>query len=255
MPRKPPQAGQTTRPNARYLRTRVWSAGRLLVLAVALSATFGVFFLTGMRVANRAREVRVPDLRGKSVAEANEALGEVGLVLRVDMRRPDPKVPANHVLAQEPEPGTVLRRQRSIRVRVSEGQRDPFVPSVVGQAERTAEIVLAQDKLEVGSRAEIRSTSYPAGSVVAQDPAPKARAAKVSLLVNEGESGVGYVMPDVIGTSAGRVVEILRRRGFRVTVSAEVPYPGLPSGIVIRQSPQGGFQIGYGDPVVLEVSR
>ena len=33
-------------------------------------ATFGVFFLGLMRVAMRAREVEVPDLRGKSVAEA-----------------------------------------------------------------------------------------------------------------------------------------------------------------------------------------
>lgn len=255
MPRKWPQRGQPVRPNARQLGTRVWSAGRLFLLVVALSATFGIFFLTGMRVANRAREVTVPDIRGQSVAEANDTLGDVGLVLRVELRRPDPKVPANHVLSQEPEPGSILRRQRAIRVRVSEGQRDPVVPSVVGQAERTAEIVLAQEKLEVGSVAQIRSTSYPAGTVVAQDPAPKSQAPKVALLVNQGESGVGYVMPDVIGTSAGRIVEILRRRGFRVTVAAEVPYPGLPSGIVIRQTPQGGFQVGYGDPIMLEVSR
>jgi beta-lactam-binding protein with PASTA domain len=227
----------------------------VLVLAMALSATFGAFFLTGMRVANRAREVQVPDLRGRSLTEANQALADVGLVMRVEMRRPDAKIPPNHVLDQEPEPGAVIRRQRSIRVRVSEGQRDPVVPALTGQAERTAAMVLAQEKLELADRVVIRTTSYASGTVVAQDPAPEQRAPRVSLLVNEGEQGVGYVMPDVIGTSAGRVVEILRRRGFRVTVAAEVPYPGLPSGIVIRQTPQGGFQVGYGDPVVLEVSR
>jgi beta-lactam-binding protein with PASTA domain len=51
------------------------------------------------------------------------------------------------------------------------------------------------------------------------------------------------------------VLEVLRRRGFRVTVGAEVPYPGLPAGIVIRQTPPAGFQIDYGDAIVLEVSR
>jgi beta-lactam-binding protein with PASTA domain len=189
------------------------------------------------------------------VAEANESLAAVGLVMRVDLRRPDPSMPADHVLAQEPEPGTVIRRQRAVRVRVSDGQRDPIVPEVVGQAERSAEIVLAQDQVAIGRRAEIRSTSYPAGTVIAQDPDPKNRAAQVALLVNQGERGVSYVMPDVIGAAASRVVEILRRRGFRVTVGAEVPYPGLQPGVVVRQTPQAGFQIDYGDAIVLEVSR
>jgi beta-lactam-binding protein with PASTA domain len=62
-------------------------------------------------------------------------------------------------------------------------------------------------------------------------------------------------MPDVIGAQGARVVDILRRRGFRVTVGAQVPYPGLPAGIVVRQTPQAGFQIGYGDAVVLEISQ
>jgi beta-lactam-binding protein with PASTA domain len=246
---------QTASHPARPLRTRVWSAGRLLVLALALALTFGAFFYTGMRVANRAREVEVPDVTGRSVAEANEALSSAGLVLRVDGRRSDPSVPAEHVLAQEPEPGTVLRRQRAVRVRVSEGQQDPFVPPVVGQPERSAEIVLTQEHVEIESRAQIRSMTYPAGTVIAQDPAPKQRAGRVNLLVNEGERGVSYVMPDVIGTAASRVVDLLRRRGFRVTVGAEVPYPGLDSGTVVRQTPQAGFQIDYGDAIVLEVSR
>ncbi len=255
MPPARPPSDQITRPPKRLLRTRAWSAGRLLVLAVALTVTFGAFFLTGMRVANRAREVKVPDIHGLTINEATQALGDVGLVLRVDMRRPDPKVPIDHVLSQEPDPGTVLRRQRAIRVRVSDGQREPVIPAVAGQVERTAEIVLGQEQVKVAGRAEIRTASYPADTVVAQDPPAKSQAAEVSLLVNRGESGAGFVMPDVIGAIGGRVVDILRRRGFRVTVGAEVPYPGLPSGVVIRQTPQAGFQIGYGEAIVLEVSR
>ena len=50
---------RSSTPGPRALRRHVWSAGRLLLLAVGLSVTFGTFFLTGMRVANRAREVKV----------------------------------------------------------------------------------------------------------------------------------------------------------------------------------------------------
>ena len=237
------------------LRTRVWSAGRLLVLVVLLAVTFAAFFLASMRVATRAREVRVPDLRGVSLADANRLLIETSLVLRIDSRRSDATVPVDHIVAQDPEPGTVLRPQRPVRVRVSDGQRDPIVPAVVGQAERTAEIILAQDNVEITGRAEIRTTSYPSGTIVGQDPGAKDRASSIRLLVNRGERGLSYVMPDLIGTLASRVVEGLRRRGFRVVISGEVPYPGLPPGVVIRQTPQAGYQVGEGDGVTIEVSR
>jgi beta-lactam-binding protein with PASTA domain len=63
------------------------------------------------------------------------------------------------------------------------------------------------------------------------------------------------VMPDLIGVNGDRAAEILRNRGFRVAVVGSTPYPGVAAGIVIRQSPQGGFQIAPGEPISLEVSR
>lgn len=241
---------------ARPVRQRVWTAGRLLVLAAALAVTFGVFFLAAMRVATRAREVTVPDLRGKSVADAKIVLSSIGLVLKVDpVRRPDPKVPADHIMTQEPEAGTVLRRQRAVRVRASEGQREPMVSAVVGRAERTAELTLADERVTISSRAEIKSADYPAGTVVAQDPLPKTRATSVALLVNRGEADQSYVMPDLIGTFGLRSADILRTLDFRVTISGEAAYPGLAPGIVIRQTPAPGYQVARNAVIALEVSR
>ena len=77
----------------------------------------------------------------------------------------------------------------------------------------------------------------------------------MALLVNRGERGLSYVMPDLIGVNGDRAADILRERGFRVAVVGSMPYPGVAAGIVIRQSPQGGFQIGPGEPISLEVSR
>ena len=49
--------------------------------------------------------------------------------------------------------------------------------------------------------------------------------------------------------------DVLRSLGFRVAVAAEVPYPGLPPGIVVRQTPQPGFQIAANETITLEVSK
>jgi serine/threonine-protein kinase len=255
MPDPKRQRPSSPLPTARRLRTRVWTLGRLLVLAVALSVTFGLFFLTGMRVANRAREVTVPDLAGLDAEQAKQVLEDTGLVMRIEARRPDGRVAANRVLDQEPSAGSILRRQRAVRVRVSLGRQDPVVPDVIGQIERTAEIVLADDKIAIAHRSEIRTSAYSPGLIVGQDPPATGQSSSVSLLVNRGQAAAGYVMPDVIGAIASRTVDLLRRRGFRVTVGAEVPYPGLPSGVVVRQTPQAGFRVGEGDPIVIEVSR
>ena len=128
--RAPRPAG--SRPG-RAIRARVWTAGRLLLLAGALLATYGLFFLTAVRVTSRAREVRVPDVRGVPLPEARATFEHAGLQLRVDpVRRPDAEIPADHVASQDPEPGTVLRRNRFVRVRLSDGHRAPDVPAVVG---------------------------------------------------------------------------------------------------------------------------
>ncbi len=238
------------------LRTRVWTVGRWTLLIGGLGITYGIFLLASMQIAIKAREVTVPDVRGQSVDAATQTLASMGLAVVLDpLRRADAGVPADHVLSQEPDAGAVIRRQRPIRIRVSDGLRAAPIPAVTGESERAAQIVLAQDRVTVTHTAEIYSTEYPPAQVVAQDPPAKSLAPAVSLLVNRGEEAVTYVMPDLIGASGTRVAEILRRRLFRVTIVAEVPYPGLPPGTVVRQSPQAGFQMALGDPITLEVSR
>ena len=238
------------------VRKRVWKAGRFFVLVAALGVTYGVFFLASMRVATRAREVAVPDVGGQAVADASSALAQLGLGIRVDeIRRADARIPAGHILSQDPEPGTVLRRQRSVRVRLSDGQRDPVVPSVVGAPERTAEATLAAEHVGVAGRAEIRAADYGAGAVVAQDPPAKQRAQAISLLVNRRDDNETFVMPDLIGTMADRTIALLRAQNFRVAPPTEVTAPGVPAGIVVRQTPQAGFRITSIQTITVEVSK
>lgn len=236
--------------------TRVWSAGKFFVLLGALAATFVTSTIVSMRVAIRAREVEVPDLRNRLPNDATAVAHQRGLTVRVeDQRRQDLKVPAGHVLGQEPAPGVTTRRQRSVRVWLSAGPRSATVPLLEGETERAAQARLVEEGLELRGVAEIRSTAYASDVVVAQDPAAKADGSDVMLLVNRGQQGVSYVMPDLIGVEGERAAALLREQGFRVTVVGSTPYPGVPAGIVVRQSPQGGFQIAAGEPVSLEVSR
>lgn len=237
-------------------RSRVWGAGKLLLLAGALVATYVVFAAAAMRVALKAREVQVPDLTNRTANEATAVAAELGLAVRLDdTRRPDPRIPAGRVLAQDPPPGTTSRQQRSVRVWISAGQRAAIVPELTGESERTAQLRLTQDGLQVAAVSEIRSDAFASDVVVAQEPPPQTAGSQVALLVNRSEQAANYLMPDLIGVQGERAAQFLRGHGFRVAVVASTPYPGVAPGIVLRQNPQAGFQIAPGEPISIEVSR
>jgi len=241
------------------LSTRVWGAGKRLLIGGALVLTYFLFAAASMRLALRTRDAVVPQLAGKTVTEAGALLAAAGLNLKVEeARRVDASVPAGRIISQDPQADINTRRERSVKVWVSGGPRAATVPAIVGESERTAQLRVRQDGLQLASMAEIRSGDYAAGSIVAQNPAPKQTTpagARITLLVNRGERGQTYVMPDLIGVNGDRAADLLRTRGFRVSVVGDHPYPGVPAGIVIRQNPQGGFQIAPSDPISLEVSR
>src|SRR5260221_3465269 len=93
------------------LTSRVWGAGKVVVLLAALGATYLLSALLSARLAMRAREVTVPDLAGRSVNDASAALEDLGLTLKVDEnRRVDAQVPAGAILQQDPTPGVSVKR-------------------------------------------------------------------------------------------------------------------------------------------------
>jgi serine/threonine-protein kinase len=238
------------------LSTRVWGAGKLLLLGGALLLTYLLFFAAAMRLALRSRDVLVPSLAGKTVNDASTLLARDGLNLKVEEnRRVDAKVPAGQILEQDPAAGSRTRRERSVKVWISAGPRSLTVPALVGESERAAQLRVVQDGLQLAEAAEIRSSDYPVATIISQEPPAKTTSPEVSVLINRGESGATYVMPDLIGVNGDRAADLLRNRGFRVSVVGDHPYPGVPAGIVLRQRPQGGFQVAPGDPISLEVSR
>jgi beta-lactam-binding protein with PASTA domain len=228
----------------------------MLVLAGALAGTFFLFAGIAMRVAVRARQVTVPNLVGKSLDDATALASGLDLHLRVDdTRRSDPKVPAGFVIGQEPVSGSAARRQRSVRVWISAGAHIARAPSLLGETQRSAEIRVAQEGLMIGTVTEIRSALYPPDVIVAQDPPATTQTAEVRLLVNRGEDRATYVMPDLIGLNGDRAADVMRTRGFRVSMTSQSAASAIPPGVVVRQTPAGGYQVHPGDAIALEVSR
>ena len=217
-------------------RTSLLLIGKLALLVGALAVTYGITAYAGLQLSIKSREVATPDLRGLTPAAATETLAAVGLNARIDpLRRIHPAIETGRIAEQDPRPGRPT--------------------SLVGESKDLATEHLAEELFTLREIAEIRSNRYPTNTVVAQDPPPYGNGEIVSILINTGERGRSYVMPNLIGVDGNEAANILRGLGFRVTVVGDHPYPGIPPDIVIRQAPSSGFQVSQGESISLEVSQ
>ena len=247
-----------SRPKSKTASFPTWliRIGKAAALLGGLGLTYGLFAFASLQLAIKAREVAVPDLSALTAEEAQVLLADTDLALRIDpFRRVHQTIEEGRVAEQDPSAGVTTRRSRSVKIWLSSGQTPGSVPTLVGASERAARRRLEDNAFALRGLSEIRSDRYPTDAVVAQEPPAASHGQAVWLLVNRGERGRTYVMPDLIGVGAEAAASVLRTQGFRVTVVGEHLYPGLPPGIVLRQSPQAGYQTAPGEAISLEVSQ
>lgn len=228
------------------------TAAALGLLAGAVVAAWVVLWLS-----LQASAVRVPAVEGQPPEAAARALQAVGLVPRIQDPVPDANHPAGTVARQRPVAGFQLKRGSTVLLYPSLGAAGIRLPDFSGLPPVTAASELEQLGLGEGDHAEVRgqasgvvviAQSPPAGSMVAPGT-------RVAFLVNRQPPEHQVVMPDVVGEPAERASVFLARWGFRVDAVQPVPYPGLPSGTVVKQVPTAGGPAPRGAGVVLWASR
>jgi eukaryotic-like serine/threonine-protein kinase len=226
--------------------------GALLLLALVVVALLSA--ITTMHFAIHGAEVRIPVLKGMTVAEARSQTSGLGLNLEVDNRYYSADVGAGHILSQSPTPGAVVRREWRVRVAESLGPQKVEVPSVVGNQERTAALNLRRAGLEAGATAHLPwpgtrpGSQSEIGTVVAQDPPPKAQGIErpgINLLIAAPDDTRpdGFVMPDLTGLPIVTAQSALTRVGLK---SAEpkfqdVPIPSVSPSPATPPRPTAGY--------------
>lgn len=237
----------------RFFRTL--SVLMVLVAAALLSA------ITTMHFAIHGAEVKVPALKGMTVAEARSQAAGLGLNLDLDNRYYSSDVAAGHILTQSPPPDTVVRREWHVRVSESLGPQKVDVPDTVGTDARVAALRLRRAGLQVGITAKLPYATAEDGTVLAQDPPAHSQGIaqpSVNILVAAPDNTPpdGYVMPDMTGMPVITAVNQLSKMGFNVDTPAyadvNIPPVGTgdaplsaptPSGSVIGQQPIAGARV------------
>jgi eukaryotic-like serine/threonine-protein kinase len=242
---------------------------RLVLLVLILLVVALVSALTAMRLAIHGGEVAVPDLVGKTPAEAQRIAEQDQLQVAVERQYYSATVPEGKVLSQLPPAGTQVRRGWQIRLAESLGPQRVEIPNVLGESARAADINIRRRGLDVGSVAQLQLPGTPPDQVLAQAPPPNASgvsAPKISLLVAEPPLPQAFIMPNFTGQPLGSVTLALQDAGLRLGVVTVAGQPGnplstptiptpqtSPASIVVSQTPAAGEKVTAGAVVNLEV--
>lgn len=220
-----------------------------------------LFFLTAVifsQVILKGETVSVPDLTGKTVFQARDVLAKKDLSLAQRGSEFNDRYERGLIVRQDPAPDSKIRVTKAVQVITSAGSQNVAVPNLVGKSLESATGILKEAGLYKGKLTQIHTTRFAAGRIIAQLPDPGTlaeRNAQVGLLISQGDLEERYVMPDLIGLRADRVIARLKALDFKVADVHYVYYPGLASGVVVKQFPPDGHRIQRRSLVTLEVSR
>ena len=225
------------------LKERLEWISRMILLVFILASAAFLSAITAMRIAIHGREVTMPNLVGKNVAEANGMLVSRGLLLRVADHIYS-ELPVNVVVRQSPPPGMLMKVSQQAHVVLSLGQRQLRIPLLEGNSLRASRIELLRAGLQVGEVSALNMPDEPADTVVVQTPRPGAGAAtpRVDVLVSAGPHETAFVMPHLVGLNEVDAQHRLDVAGLRRKVNY-VTAPQWPHGSVIDQAPLAGQRI------------
>jgi beta-lactam-binding protein with PASTA domain len=240
----------------------------LVLLLVAMASA-----LLAMRFAIHGGEVTVPKVVGLTPAEAERAVGGLGLSLVIERQYYSGDVAEGKLMSQIPAAGTKVRRGWQLRAAQSLGPQRVAIPDVLGQSGRAADLNIRRRGLDVGSMAYLQMSGLTADQVLAQSPPPNASGVsvpRISLLVTAAPPPQSFVMPSFLGQPLGSVNLVLLDSGFHVgnvTVAAAdnpagsanlsiqliAPPQPSPASIIVSQTPAPGQRVNAGATVNFEV--
>lgn len=193
--------------------------------------------------------VTVPNVLGKPLPQAREAIRDRGLEVRV-VRVFSDDVDPNHVVSQSQGPGGRAEVGTTVELRVSRGPEPVEVPDVVGRSAEDAAAILEAAGFAV-ERTQEFSDSVARGNVIAQ--APEAGigvdpGTTVTITVSKGPQR--FPMPDVLGMSKEAARSRLANLGLVVDV---VQLPGSSGNTVVGQKPEEGTTVEAGQEVTIYI--
>jgi len=218
---------------------------------IALFLVFGVVtgvcaYLTLTFIIKNEDTVVVPDVVGKEVVHTLKTLSDLELNTKVRKFEYNAAITANHVIFQEPEAGTVIKKGRDVRLIISKGTQTIQMPNLKNLSHRQALIILETNDLGAGIGSLTYHSEISKDHIITQTPYPNTtirRNANVDLLISLGKRPLAYIMPDLKTMTVSDAVIALEQNNLKLGEIKIKMDKGASEDVVIRQEPQAGQRV------------
>ncbi|MEU1687227.1 Stk1 family PASTA domain-containing Ser/Thr kinase [Micromonospora sp. NPDC005707] len=235
--------------DARKRKSSAWviaTFAALGVLAVIALATALWLNQTG------AEKVSVPQLQGRTQAEAQAALTQAGLRFTPGEPVQNTTCDRGTVVGQNPAFGQRVDKNSVVSVQICGGPKQVTIPDGLVNSQFT-NVRQQLEKLDLKVDSDDVDSSLPKGTVVDVDPQEGSTvSAGTEVKVKVSRGNVNEV-PDVIGFPEDQAVRLLKNAGYQVrTLDGEEVTPDK-AGKVSRQTPKGNQKLPRGERVTIYV--
>ncbi|MET9226935.1 Stk1 family PASTA domain-containing Ser/Thr kinase [Lentzea sp. NPDC003310] len=202
-------------------------------------------------------EGTVPDLKGKTAAEAQAILDKDPNGFKLQQGESvevDDATKANKVAQQTPEAGLKLKKGSTISIQLGKAPDRVNVPGVVNDDEADARQTLEGSGFKVVI--EPTDSTKPEGTVLSQNPAANSKVEKGATVTLKVSKGNQFEMPDLVGLDQRDAEQKLRALGWNGSFNVQKEQNADPSkrDKVLTQQPAKGTAISRGTAVNVTVA-
>ena len=239
-------------PSNKYKEGEIMSQDPVADTEVAKNSTITVVISSG----EEAKMVRVPDVEGRSEAEAEKMLQDAKLTVVHGKAENSDEVEEGHVISSDPEAGTEVEEGTEVTIVISLGEDQATVPDLRNKSASDAEAALKEAGLS-GSASEEYSDSVEAGRVISQsiDAGEKVdKDTTISYVVSKGPETKYVKVPNLYGMTESQARQALRDAGLSVGEVNDDYISSSNVNRVVEQSISRGTSVEEGTSVSFTVN-
>ena len=232
---------------------KIAGLGFTFVLIAGISA-----YLTLTLIIKSEDTVIVPHLEGKDVVYALEILTDLELNTKVKGSEYTGDIPKNHVVFQDPQPGSEIKKGRDVRIILSKGPKTFAMPHLLGLSIQQANIIMDENDMCQGELSRTYHRQMEKDLVLAQVPASGAvvsRRSCVDLLVSLGRRPTAFKMPDLAGLTLEDALQSIENHSLVIGELKSTDQARKPRNTIVEQEPVSGQRVVTGSTVRLLINR
>ena len=205
-------------------------------------------------VSQGTEEIEVPDVTGKSLADAQNALQKAGFTVGSTTEENSDSIESGKVIKQDPQGGKSAKKGSTVNLVISKGADTVTVPDITGLTPERASKVASELGFTITQSGSQASDTVDKGIIISQTLVAGTKATKgssIGYIISTGKKTIS--VPNVVGNSwsgAKSTIEGLGLTAYKVEEYSST----VAKGNVISTNPSAGTSVNSGDTITVTVS-